>query len=191
MMNSFRNLSPISSPLMNDMIQPNTKGRWTAAHIRPRCEKKVAEFAQARSIPCYLPLVRRCKRYQRRKIQTFIPMFPGYIFACVNQSNQDTLLESNRIARILKITEVEEKRLIKELNDIRILENAEMENEIVVNPEIVTGKPVLITEGPLKGCIGIVERRDQKTRVTVNIELLGNSVSAIIDLEKTQVELSE
>ena len=170
-------------------MQASDRGRWCAIHARPRCEKKVAEFARACHIECYLPLLRKRKRYQRRKVESLLPMFPGYLFARLDQDEKKRLFESNRVARILQPEAERENRLIEELNNVRIVELAELEREIVVNPEIVPGRLVLIAEGPLKGCRGIVERRDNRARVTVNIELLGNSVSAALDLHEIDLEV--
>ncbi len=178
---------------MIDYIQKNPDyGHWTAVRTKPRCEKRLARFAEVRNIPFYLPLLRRRKRYQRRRVETLIPMFPGYVFVQIQRSEANVLFESNRIAHILPVqSEAEESSLIRELNDVRVIELAELEKELVVNPDIVPGKPVLISEGPLQGCHGIVEKRDDRARVTVNLELLGNSVTAIMDLREVELNLEE
>ena len=178
---------------MNEYIQKNQdRGQWTAVRTKPRCEKQLSRFAEVKNIPFYLPLLRRRKRYQRRQVETLIPMFPGYVFVQIQRNNTDILFESNRVAHILPVqSETEENRLIRELNDVRVIELAELEKELIVNPDIIPGRPVLISEGPLRGCHGIVEKRDDRARVTVNLELLGNSVTAIMDLREVELNLEE
>ncbi len=167
-------------------------GRWTAIRTKPRCEKQLCRFAEARNIPYYLPLLRRRKRYQRRQVETLIPMFPGYIFAQIGNHTTQILFESNRVARILPInTDAEETGLLQELQSIRVFEQAELEKELIVNPEILPGSPVLISEGPLQGCRGIVEKRDDQARVTINLELLGSSVTAIINLHEVAIDIDD
>jgi transcription antitermination factor NusG len=167
----------------------HTLGRtWTAAHIKPRCEKVVADYCNTRGIPCYLPLKRRAKRYQRRLVETFLPMFPGYVFVQLDSELRTILLQSHRIVHILTVNEPEEQRLIGELNALRELEKLQEEQEIEVNPEIVPGTLVRVCEGPLKGSEGIVEKRNDGIRVTINIELLGQSASVLIDSGDLEVE---
>jgi transcription antitermination factor NusG len=76
-----------------------------------------------------------------------------------------------------------EPTLIEELKAIREMENHSSELEIIIRPEIVIGKKVLVNGGPLKGFSGIVSKRKNKTLVSVNLEILGQSVSAEIDIE--------
>jgi len=161
--------------------------RWTAVHTRPRCEKTLAAYCCRHGIACYLPLRRRAKRYQRRTVETFLPMFPGYLFACVNAALATVLLQSNRVASILPVDDARETRLIAELGEIQALEAAELEAELMVQPELVAGRPVCITAGPLRGVTGIVQRRRQKLRVTVNVEMLGQSVAVELDLGEIQL----
>jgi transcription antitermination factor NusG len=156
--------------------------RWTAVHTKPRCEKVVDTYCRRNQIPCYLPLLRRAKRYQRRTVETFLPMFPGYIFVRLGADQLTTLLRSHKVVRVLRTDEVTERVLIDELHQIQQLEAMQQEAELVVQPDLAPGNAVTITSGPLAGLSGIVERRRNKTRVTVNVELLGQSVSADLDI---------
>ena len=87
-----------------------------------------------------------------------------------------------RIARIFPIDGIQEERLIRELNDIQLLEDADLENELTVEPDILPGREVEIPSGPLKGLTGVVTRRRKQARVTVNVEMLGSSVSVDVDI---------
>lgn len=161
---------------------------WTAAHTKPRCEKKVAQQCKNLSIEHYLPLRKRVKRYQRRTVTTYLPMFPGYVFVQVPEGEELRLRRIERIVQLLPVDPVCEQRLIEDLNNVKQLEEAELEQEIVVQPELVPGQPVKITSGPLQGGTGLVERRGGTTRVTINVELLGQSVTAELDVGEVEVE---
>jgi transcriptional antiterminator RfaH len=179
----------MTSPHPMESAIEHTLGRtWTAAHTKPRCEKVVADYCNTRGIPCYLPLKRRAQRYQRRLVETFLPMFPGYLFVQLDSELRTVLLQSHRIVHILAVNEPAEQQLIDELNALREIEKLQDEQEIEVNPTIVPGALVRICEGPLKGSEGIVEKRNDGIRVTVNIELLGQSASVLIDSGDLEVE---
>lgn len=156
--------------------------QWAAIMTRPRCEKIVSRYCAEHDITCYLPLRRRAKRYQRRTVETWLPMFPGYLFAQLDPVKKTILLESHKIAHILTTNPDGEAVLVEELRMLQKLENVDAEAELEVLPEIVPGKIVRITDGPLAGVNGIIERRTGKVRVTLNIEILGQAVSVEIDV---------
>lgn len=161
---------------------------WTAAHARPRCEKQAAEFCARYGLTHYLPLRREVKRYQRRNVEVRLPMFRGYLFVQVPEEERQTVLQSGRIVRLLPITPEKECLLLAELTEIRRLEAAAEVLELVVQPGLVPGRTVRISGGPLRGLRGVVTRRHLRMRVSVNVELLGQSVSVDLDVGEVEVD---
>ena len=161
---------------------------WTAARTRARCEKVVNEYCKRFGISSYLPLRRRAKRYQRRTVETFLPMFPGYVFVQINATNTPTLLQSHKVVTTLSIDSACEATLVAELREIQRLEQAELESDLIVHPGLAVGNSVLIVSGPLAGMHGVVERRQQMMRVTLNVEMLGQSVSVGLDVGEVDTQ---
>ena len=161
---------------------------WTAVHARPRCEKVVAEYCNRLGFVCYLPLRRQVKRYQRRNVETWLPMFHGYLFAPLNAETRQRLLECHRITRFLECDLIQEQRLLAELQEVQRLESLSLTAEVTVKPELVAGKPVTIVDGPLRGLTGIIHRRQSVARVSVNVEMLGQSVSVDMDVGEVILE---
>jgi transcriptional antiterminator RfaH len=171
-------------------IIEKTKGLvWTPIRTKPRQEKKLCAYADSRSIETYLPLMTSVKRYQRRTVEFLIPMFPGYVFAPLDEETYRTLLISGAVAFRMNMTATSEKGLIRDLNALLDFERITAEKEIVIKPEIVQGSFITVASGPLQGVSGIVERRGDEAKLTVNVEILGQSVSAKIDIE--DIELKE
>jgi transcription antitermination factor NusG len=155
---------------------------WMPVRTKPRREKKVAEYCQANGIEYYLPLKRNVHRYERRTVEFRVPMFPGYVFCSLNEASYQTLLRSNAIVYRITIDEVEERSLLEELKAIRAFEELANKSEVEVKPELVKGTKVVIQAGPMKGMQGIIERRKGKTLMSVNIEILGQSATAEVDV---------
>lgn len=155
--------------------------RWTAVYTRPRCEKVVEALCDRLGLLCYLPVRRRAKRYQRRLVETFVPMFPGYVFVQLREPDSDRILRSQKVVAVLPMDPSRETRLVQDLQDVQRLVRAEFDGELVVRPDLVAGEPVQIVAGPLEGLRGIIQRRQDKSRVSVNVELLGQSVSTELD----------
>lgn len=176
------------SPGNDGALQTQTDALWTAAHAKPRCEKILKDYCRRFDIPVYLPLRKRTKRYQRRNVTTYVPMFPGYLFVQLDSENRTTLLNSHKVVYILPIDELAEEQLVRELNELKELERRSEEREILVQPEIVPGKLIRVSDGPMKGLEGVVTRRRDQLRVTVNVELLGQSASVDIDIGDVEIE---
>ena len=162
-------------------LQPVPGAVWTVLHVKPRCEKWVAGYCRRFAVPHYLPLQRRVKRFQRRNVVSFLPMFHGYLFAPLTVNQRALVLDSHRVVRLLVAEPEAEPQLLHDLIQVRLLETAQETNLLTVNPELTPGTPVRITSGPLQGLEGVVERRPGITRIWVNVELLGQSVSTELD----------
>lgn len=161
---------------------------WTPVRTKPKREKKVAEFCKAHNITTYLPLNRKLHRYDRRTVEFFVPMFPGYIFCNLNEEVYKTLLQSNSIVFRINLDVEAEKQLIEELIYVQAFEQISTEKEVIVNPELVEGVKIKVSGGPLKGTHGFVEKRRGKTIVSINIEMLNQSVSVEVDAGDLEIE---
>ena len=173
----------------NGMNISNSPGfLWTPVRTKPRQEKKFIEYCEAHGIAFYLPLRKSVKRYQRRTVEFYIPMFTGYVFCSLDQALYQKAVLSNRIVYRLQMSEKSEEELIKDLCDIQMIEKLTSEADVIVRPELVPGKKIIVRSGPFKGMRGVAEKRKGKTMITINVEILGQSVSAETDIEDIEVE---
>jgi hypothetical protein len=157
---------------------------WTPVRLKPKREKKVLEYCDKKGLTCYLPLMRKLHRYKgrRKTVEFYVPMFNGYIFANLNEESYRELVKSNSILYRIGMLPEQEDELINELNSLRIYEEISKEQEVIVKPELVKGKTVIVDNGAaFRGVQGVIVKRRGKTLVYVNIELLGQSVSAVVD----------
>lgn len=161
---------------------------WTPVRTKPRHEKKLLEYSIAHSVPTYLPLAKSVKRYGNRTVEHQVPMFRSYIFCALNEDNYRTLLQSGTVLFRINMTDIIEKRLILDLNVLQKFEKSSLEKEVIVHPEIVKGVEIAVTSGPFMGVTGVVEQRQNDVTITVNVELLGQSVSTLIDIGDVALE---
>ncbi len=169
--------------LLGNVLLSRPDRLWTAVLARPRCEKVTAQHCERFGLPHYLPLRREVRRYQRRNVEFQLPMFHGYLFVqLAGHSDRELLNVCHRVVRVLPVDALQEARLLEELRSLRVFELASRIVPVTVAPELVAGREVRIVSGPFHGVRGIVERRLKSTRVTVNLEMLGQSVSVEADL---------
>jgi len=168
---------------MTDAIEaPPADFFWRVIHSRPRCEKKLAEYATAHGIGHYLPLRRETRVYQRRRVTFDYPLFPGYLFAVLDGDALVTLLKSHQVVRTLEV--VDQSRLVFELDQIRRALTADptLGAYRMVRP----GQAVRVKSGPFQGIEGRVVTVRGKTRVMLAVEMIGQAV--MVDVEMPLLE---
>jgi transcriptional antiterminator RfaH len=155
------------------------KPRWHVLHVRPRCEKKMAEYAARHGLPHDLPLRQETKIYQRRKVTVWKPVFPGYVFVVFAPLERLAVLKSNVIVRILEAPD--QAQLVHELEQVR--------QALAVDPTLdacgafTRGRRVLIGAGPFQGLEGVVQTVRGKTRVLLNVDMIGRAVAVEVAIE--------
>ncbi len=172
------------------MIISHVEGMlWTPIRTKPKKEKKLAEYCDANGIKYYLPLRKSIKRYGRKTVIFYPPMFTGYIFCLLDMETYKLLVKSNAVFFKVAMDDVLEKTLISDLINLVILEKYSHEtDEIAVKPELISGKQVKIINGPLQGVCGFIQQRKNNITITINIEMLGQSVTVDADVEDVELE---
>jgi hypothetical protein len=94
--------------------------QWLAFYTLSRREKDLMRKLEAVGIPFYAPLIRRrLKSPGGRTRESHVPLFPGYVFSCVDDDQRRAALATNTIARWLPITD--EAALLADLRGIKQL----------------------------------------------------------------------
>lgn len=152
-------------------------GLWHVLHVHPRCEKKMTAYCANACLQCYLPLRLERKKYQRRRVEVWKPLFPGYIFANFRPEQRVFILQSGQTARILEV-----KDQIKFINEIEQIQKAlGADPGLHACPAITTGMTVRITAGPFQGLEGIVIKAKGQARVILNVNMIGQGVEIEVD----------
>jgi hypothetical protein len=86
--------SPNSPPVE---ITIHDEMRWPPVMPKPGREKVVARYCECFRVATYLPPRRRTKRYQRRMVATWMPMFPGHVFVPYSLARPAELVKSCKI----------------------------------------------------------------------------------------------
>lgn len=156
---------------------------WFVAHTRPRCEKKLAQYAEREGISVTLPCYRSVHKY-RGKTATFEkPLFPSYVFLRMLQDQRQTVHQSDYVANLLDV--VDQALLAQQLSDV--LKAVETDVEIRLAPQIGEGSRVRIVAGPLRGIEGWVEQRSGMTTVFLRVDFI--SQAAAVKVEAHEIEL--
>jgi len=159
--------------------------QWHVLHLRPRCEKKMAEACAAHHLDHYLPLRLETKVYQRRKVTVWKPVFPGYIFTAFDREGRLALLKTNYIVRILEPPD--EALLLRELDQVRLA--LEVDSTLGACEALETGRHVRITGGPFTGVEGVVASVKNMSKVVLNVDMIGQAV--VVEVASEFLDLAD
>jgi transcription antitermination factor NusG len=171
---------------INDPFMPRgADGQWVVLHVRPRCEKKVASLCEDKEIQHYLPLRKSTPKPKKgqRRYSFDVPLFPGYIFACLDRKQRHHLLVSGQLVRAIEI--VNQKEFIGELRQIYMAINSAA--DLVFYPQLKRGKLVRVLRGPLKGVTGMISKRKENFRLVLNLSILGQAVAAEMSMDDVEL----
>jgi len=152
---------------------------WFVLYLRPRTEKKMAEFCKLHRWAFYLPLRRETKIYQRRKVTVEKPVFPGYFFVSADADGRLSLQKTNHIVRILQPSS--QRRLLHELAQVR--KALRVDPALATCPAMAAGRRVRIQAGPFTGIEGVVQNVKGKAKVCLNVEMIGRAVAVEVARE--------
>lgn len=176
--------SPVLIDELFGELAPAPEGqRWEVIHTKPRCEKKLAEYARRNGITYYLPQMDSKRVYQRRVVSFTKPMFPSYLFCVLDSRSRQTLLISGYTVSFIRVHQQEQ--LLQELRNIKLsrLPEIELQNTIWLSE----GLQVEIMQGPLKGVTGVVESHDKLDEVRLQVQILRQAVLAKIDPRNVKI----
>ena len=150
---------------------------WWVLQTKPKCEKVLARMLSQERISSFLPQGRSRKKHQRRWVDSYIPLFPGYLFLRGTEDSRLKALMTNQVVSTLKVEN--QNRLQLEL--ISLFHVVNSGREVKAEPTILEGDRVGIVKGVLAGLNGIVVRRDSDLRLLIEVKMLGRSVSVQIE----------
>ena len=132
----------------------------------------MAEYCALYQIPTYLPLRQETKIFQRRKVTVSKPVFPGYVFAELRDTQQLIIQKSGKLVRTIKVPD--QIRFANEIEQVRkaLLVDA----TIGAISGIAAGRPVRIVSGPFLGLEGVVSAVQGVTRVFLNVDIIGQHI---------------
>lgn len=156
---------------------------WIAFYTLARREKDLMRKLEASSLPFYSPLVqRRVHTAGGRLRHSYVPLFPGYVFAPVNDEQRRDALATNTVARWLLVSD--ERMLVHDLRSIKRL--IDTSRPLTPEARLQAGHGVRVKSGPLRGVEGTVIRRRGIERLVVAVRLLNQGVS--MELEDVDLE---
>jgi len=155
------------------------EGTWWVAHTRSRNEKALAWQMLRQDISYFLPMSVRAHKWRNRTIRSLMPLFTGYVFFCGDEDARLDVLKTNRVAGLIPVKDPD--GLVHDLLPIeQVLRQG---RPIQPHPYLECGQRCRVIAGPLMGIEGIVIREPRRTRLVLQVELLGQATSVEVDVD--------
>ncbi len=171
----------------NDLLTPgvhdkqkfhlNADRDWWVVYTRSRQEKAVARELLRYGVAFYLPLISQDRVVRGRRVRSFLPLFSGYLFLFGDDNERIMTLKTNRISRILPVTDPDQ--LCRDLYQVSQLIASDA--PLTVERRLQPGQRVRIKAGPFRGYEGTLIRRQGRHRFQVAVSYLNQGVSIEID----------
>ena len=158
---------------------------WYAAYTQPRHEKNVERHLRMREVETYLPLHREIRRWNQRRAEVEIPLFPGYVFVHLCLKDRLKALEHPSVVSLVSFSG---RPAALPDAEIQALRNTLAQREAEPYPYLMPGKRVRIKNGPLTGLEGTIIRKKGRLRMIVSVDFLQRSIA--VDLEPTDLRLT-
>jgi len=156
--------------------------RWWAIYTKAKQEKAVARQLYRYEVPFYLPLVPKDNLIRGRRVRSYLPVFPGYLFLYGNDDERVRSLTTNRISSILEVKD--EASFVRDLRNVRHLISLNV--PMTIESKIMPGERVRIKSGPMRDLEGIAIQRRGRSRLLVSVNFLQQGAS--VEIEDFQLE---
>lgn len=152
---------------------------WYAVYANVRHEKRVKECLDGRMVECYLPSYHSVRRWQDRRKEVVLPLFPGYLFVRIAYRSRLKVLTAPGVVHIVSFDGKPTPICEDEIEALR--QALSRGTNCEPHPYLKVGRRVRVRNGPLCGVEGTLVRRKEGYRLIISIELIMRSVATEID----------
>jgi transcription antitermination factor NusG len=163
--------------LLEDCLKEVSDRRWWVIYTKARQEKALSRELFSSRIPFYLPLIKHTRICRGRRRTSFVPLFSGYVFLYASEAERIRSLTTNRISRILTVTDPEQ--LVYDLGQLRRLIASDA--PLSVERRLSAGDRVRVKQGALMGLEGRILVRRGITRLLVSVNFLQQGASVEVE----------
>lgn len=158
---------------------------WYAVQTHPAAEARAVGHLQRQGFETYYPHYRKQRRHARRVETTEAPLFPGYIFVCLDLGVQAwrVIHSTLGVRRLVCSGEMPVPVPMRVMDEIRARGDRQGLVALDAIDRLRRGDRVEIAEGPFTDCDGLFEECDDRRRVILLLNLMGRPVRLSIAAE--------
>jgi transcriptional antiterminator RfaH len=158
--------------------------RWYVAETHPQSETRALRHLARQGYAAYLPRYLKRRRHARRTEAVRAPLFPGYLFVCMDVAKTRWRAIRSTIGVRHLICEGEKPVPVPAgvVEDIRAREDEGGLVPVVPPPPFSAGEEVRVTHGAMRGQMGWFQRVADRDRVVILLSMLGRQIPFVVPL---------
>ncbi len=158
--------------------------RWYVAETHPQSESRALAHLARQGYDAYLPRYLKRRRHARRTDTVKAPLFPGYLFVCMDVAKTRWRAIRSTIGIRHLICEGEKPVPVPPgvVEDIRAQEDEAGLVPVAPPVPFQPGEEVRVTAGPLREQVGWFQRVADRERVVILLNLLGRQIPFAVPL---------
>jgi transcription antitermination factor NusG len=162
----------------------NTAEKWYAVQTCSRHEKTVAQHLRQRQVEYYLPLYESLRRWQDRRVEVQLPLFPGYMFVRIAMRDR---LHVEQVPGLVRIVSFQGQPAPLAEEEIDVIQRCMCSGvRLEPHPYLKVGRRVRIVRGPLEGMEGIIARTRKDHRLVLSIDCIMRAMAVHVDASEVQ-----
>jgi transcription antitermination factor NusG len=169
-----------TEPIISELNSTSkSEAQWYAAYTNARHEKVVAHQLLERHIETFLPVYRNRRRWNDRRKLVELALFPSYVFVKIDPVEKLRVLQ---VAGVVHLVSFNGRLAALPEQEITALRNG-LDHDIYAEPHpyLRVGRRVRVIRGPMMGAEGILQRKKDKYRVVLSVDVLMRSVAVEVD----------
>ena len=161
--------------------------KWYLLQHKPNKQNIALENLKRQGFETFYPLLENTKRSSSRFKNSFLPLFPGYIFVFFNieDSSWIKIKYTTGISRIVGLNSVPSKVPLDII--LGLQQKYNRSHKLLSAKNIKTGVNTQILKGPFSGFLGKIEEYDTNSRIKILLEFMGNKKTVSINVDKTDL----
>jgi transcription antitermination factor NusG len=176
--------------VLDECVPGASLSKWFAVYTSSRHEKRVGQHLEMREIEHYLPLYRTQRKWSDgSRVTLDLPLFPGYIFVCIQRAQRVRVLEVPGVLAIVGGTGGVPASLPE--SEIAALRSGLSERNAQPHPLLKVGQRARIRSGAFAGMEGVVQRMKYSFRVVLTLDSIMQSFAVEVDGEELDLVLSD
>src|ERR1017187_8267978 len=156
-------------------MKNNRERCWLAAYTRSHHENHVAAQLNFKGVEALLPTYEKFTRWSDRVRRSQAPLFPGYIFVHVLDTERVPVLQTMGVVNLVSVAGRPAVLGDEEVERLRVC-NLHT-RQVEPYPFLKSGQRVRVKHGPFAGWEGILLEKQNAARLVISVEQIMKSVA--------------
>jgi transcription antitermination factor NusG len=163
-------------------IQKMQHKRWYAVYTYFRREKSAIAALKKEGIDCFIPLIQKSKRYERKIKHYQIPLINHYIFVHIAENEFGRVLKNRDVIRFISLGNKPSPIPTEEIEVLKRISGESCLRDVKHRQPSKVGQEVEILSGNLAGLKGRLLALKNSNQVLIDLNHIGYSIHLEINI---------